>query len=329
MRLLVLFILANISILYGQDIQFSQTYASPLMQNPAFCGAQICNRFTLTNRIQWNGINPGYNTFLASYDHSFASNNMSVGLMTGKDVSGSGDLKKIYFTPVIANEVRVSRSMSIHGGLSFGVGQVSINYDKLIFGDQIARGGDVETVESLPASRLFIDINAGVLMLTPKYWAGLSINHFNKPNEALIGSSDVITPMKIQFQGGYKHYIEGEDARDKFEKSLSISSRFKIQNNFKQFDLGGYYTYNKFTLGLWYRNIPFLSNQFGPNTYNDAIILVAGVQLEKINIGYSYDITVSSLTVRSGGSHEVTMAIQFCNKNRRRPKPVLISCPKF
>lgn len=329
MRLLLLIILTNIAIVYGQDIQFSQHYSAPLMQNPAFCGMNICNRFSLTHRIQWSGINPGYTTFLASYDHSFSKNNMSVGIMAGKDVAGSGDLKKLYFTPVIANEIRLTRETSIHAGISIGLGQVSINYSNLIFGDQIARGGNVETVESLPTSKVFLDLNSGVTLMSKSYWVAIAVGHINKPNEALIGSAPIINPMKFQIQGGYKIYLEDGDVKNDIEKSFTLATKFKLQNEFKQLDFGAYYTYNKISLGLWYRSLPFVSNNNGGNTYNDALIFILGAQLEKFKIGYSYDVTMSKLTLGSYGSHEISLAILFCNKNRRRPKPVLISCPKF
>jgi len=73
-------------------------------------------------------------------------------------------------------------------------------------------------------------------------------------------------------------------------------------------------------LGVWYRGLPIKNNL--PN--NEAIIGLMGVSLEGgLDIGYSYDITVSKLGLRnSGGAHEVSVTYSFHlgdpkNRNQR------------
>ena len=67
--------------------------------------------------------------------------------------------------------------------------------------------------------------------------------------------------------------------------------------------------------GLWYRN-------------RDAFIILLGIQSEIVKIGYSYDMTVSKLSVASGGSHEVSLTVTFECKPKRRTFRTL-SCPSF
>ncbi|MGZ4054606.1 MAG: type IX secretion system membrane protein PorP/SprF, partial [Bacteroidia bacterium] len=62
---------------------------------------------------------------------------------------------------------------------------------------------------------------------------------------------------------------------------------------------------------------------------NDAIILMVGIKNERMSFGYSYDITISKLTNRSQGAHEVTVAYQICKLNKKKKKPILVPCPKF
>ena len=73
--------------------------------------------------------------------------------------------------------------------------------------------------------------------------------------------------------------------------------------------------------GIWYRGI--LGTQ-----YRDAFIVTLGIQSDVIKFGYSYDVTVSDLTPATGGSHEVSMSLNFDCRAKRikfRSPP----CPGF
>ena len=84
-----------------------------------------------------------------------------------------------------------------------------------------------------------------------------------------------------------------------------------------------YYTQYIFNLGFWYRGIPVFSNSF-----SDAISVIIGIKTDRLNIGYSYDITVSKLSDASQGAHEITLSYQLC-KFRKKKKRMLVPCPKF
>jgi hypothetical protein len=52
------------------------------------------------------------------------------------------------------------------------------------------------------------------------------------------------------------------------------------------------------------------------------------LQNDNIRVGYSYDITVSALTPATGGSHEVSLGINF-DCRPRKVKIRTIACPSF
>jgi hypothetical protein len=93
---------------------------------------------------------------------------------------------------------------------------------------------------------------------------------------------------------------------------------YRIQQPFQQLDLGFYVNLDPIVLGAWYRN-------------QDAIIGLVGIQKGMVQVGYSYDYTISSLTNRiSAGSHEVSLVLLFDKERRtgmrhRRNYP----CPRF
>lgn len=48
----------------------------------------------------------------------------------------------------------------------------------------------------------------------------------------------------------------------------------------------------------------------------------------QLRIGYSYDVTISKLTVKSGGAHELSLIYEWPQKPKNRRHRV-VPCPKF
>jgi len=111
---------------------------------------------------------------------------------------------------------------------------------------------------------------------------------------------------------------------------FSPTFNYRHENNFDQLDIGAYYFRAPLNLGLWYRGLPL--KHYAPGYPNvDAISFLIGVDVAKydLRVGFSYDITLSRLSVaRSLGSFEVAI-IYECAKRSRKTRKVLISCPKF
>ena len=55
----------------------------------------------------------------------------------------------------------------------------------------------------------------------------------------------------------------------------------------------------------------------------DAIILLFGFQPGRLSATYSYDITTSSLSIATGGSHEIALSYRIINKNKPIKKMAL------
>ena len=69
----------------AQDMQFTQFYATSLYLNPAFAGANVCSRVSLTYRNQWPGVNKTYRSYVFSVDHYFNDKNLGAGLFIASD----------------------------------------------------------------------------------------------------------------------------------------------------------------------------------------------------------------------------------------------------
>jgi len=164
---------------FAQDMHFTQFYASPLYLNPAITGANVCSRATLVYRNQWPSIKSAYKSYLFSMDHYISKQHMGIGLQCGVDEAGTGGLRTTIINPSFAYETRINKSVAVRFGVQPGVTIKSIHFDKLLFGDQISRGGNagassVATVESPTQNKAFFDIGAGGLIYSSNYWAGVS-----------------------------------------------------------------------------------------------------------------------------------------------------------
>lgn len=313
------------SFVKAQDIHFTQFYASSIYLNPAFTGAGVCSRVSTSYRTQWTGVSEAYSSYLASYDHYIKRHNLGVGFMLGRDVSGSGDLARTLIYPMLAYETRITRELGIRFGLQSGVGISSINFNKLVFGDQIARGGNVPTLEDPTQSVYYLDLGAGVLAYSSKYWLGFSAHHLNKPNESLIEPNESILPIKYSVHGGYKFLLQDDD-----EKSISAAFNYRGQQKFDQLDIGAYYTQKALNIGLWYRGIPLLKSYQPGYSNHDAIAIIFGVKTDVMSFGYSYDFTISRLSNSdSHGSHEISLSYQFCSLKNQKGRRILVECPSF
>ena len=318
----------------AQDVHFTQFYSSPLYLNPAFTGAGVCSRISTTYRNQWPGVPNGYRSSLVSYDHHFHKQNLGAGLMIENDVAGTGGLRRTVINPLVAYEVRISRSTTIRAGFKPSFGMVSVNFEDLLFGDQIARGGptgNIATIENPTVNVSYVDFGAGGLIYSRKAWFGFSANHFIQPFEGLSTSDDEsFLPAYMNIHGGYKHELNPNARKAVDEASIFGSFNYRTQREFDQVDLGFYYAKSVFTIGFWYRGLPGVKAYKPGYGNSDAVAVILGLKTHRFHIGYSYDYTISKLTNASFGSHEISLSQQLCNPKKRRRKPKSWTpCPSF
>lgn len=330
---ILLLVLSNITL--AQDFQFSQFYATPMLINPAFTGNTVQSRATLNYRNQWAAIpnSKGYNTFAFGYEHNFESFNSGLGLQVVHDRAGVAALQTTSVLMSYAYRFRLTRKFSIKSGLQFGVGNRHINFNELVFNDQLQTGAGTSASHQdyQDQSRYFLDINAGAIGYSKYYWFGVSVSHLNNPDISLMGTGEKLD-LKYSAHAGYKYPLK-KNIKKKIISSATFAFNYKHQGNRDQLDLGLYFSYKPVLFGLWYRGIPGKNIEATfPN--NDAIIVLAGYSNEGFKVGYSYDLTVSKLTAAtSGGAHEISVSLEFASRKnqrkRRRRSRFMIPCPKF
>ncbi len=318
----------------AQDPEFSQYYAAPLYLNPAFTGTTMDHRFMANYRNQWPNITRGYETYAFSYDYNLHDYNSGMGFLATVDQAGSAGMKSSQFNFLYSYKWSVSNKWVISSGLNFGYAFRSIDFNRLLFGDQLqfdATGNipsDDPALFNLGNSNYF-DFNAGMLAYNKTFWLGFASSHINRPNRSLVNEEATI-PVKTTFHGGIRIPLQRGPFRRERESVLSPSFVYKMQGNFSQLDLGAYFLYDPIALGLWYRGIPVKQNVVG-NLSRDAVVVILGFQFEKVEVGYSYDFTISELGSISGGTHEVSLQYKLAiqTNTRTKKKQKYIPCPTF
>lgn len=311
---------------FSQDPLYSQFYANPLYLNPALAGVERCPRFIMNYRNQWPGIANGggnYVTYSASYDQHVDAISGGLGVLLMHDREGvSGIFKTTRASAIYSYNVAVNRKLSLRFGGEATYFNKAIDWDQLTFGDMIdERYGFIYPTQETPVrtSVQGVDFSAGALAYTKNFYGGFAVHHLTEPEETFLASETTTLPRKLTAHAGWvipinKRYPD-EGAVSPNILFQQQGGEFSIDPNARQFFLGMYAYKGPIVGGLWFRP-------------GDAFVALIGVHTDYVRFGYSYDITTSKLTNRSGGTHEVSLALLFdCKPQRRRFRP--IACPKF
>ncbi|GAB4283681.1 MAG: hypothetical protein Kow0068_08610 [Marinilabiliales bacterium] len=312
---------------YTQDPQFTQIYASPLYTCPSFAGSTSGSRVILNFRDQWPAIPGAFVTTACSFDQFIPQVNSGVGVLLLRDWAGTGRLGTFTSAIQYTYNIKAIRYVNIRPSLQFAYGQRSINFNRLLFNDQLLHDDNV-SIETPSFEKVsYADFGIGLLAYSHIFWGGFSIDHITQPNISLTDGIAQL-PRKFTLFGGYKYAINGKIGENS-EESVTGAFLYKSQAKYDQLDIGAYWYKKPLVVGLWYRGIPLLKRYAPGYQNNDAIAIMAGYQLDKIKFAYSYDFTISRLVLNTAGSHEISIIYEFNQNIHLKRKAAIIPCPKF
>jgi|AntAceMinimDraft_15_1070371.scaffolds.fasta_scaffold09061_3 type IX secretion system PorP/SprF family membrane protein len=314
---------------FSQDAEFSQFYANPLYLNPSLTGSTDCGRFNLNYRNQWPSLNKAFITYNASYDQNIPSLSSGLGVSVIGDNNGNNVISTNIISGFYSYKLQLSKSILVSAGFQASFYQKKLDWNNLIFGDQIDPGsGDINPVsnETPPGSlnKSFVDFSTGITLgYLDKFFAGVGVHHLTQPENGFYDNSNSVLSMKITVHGGAiinltDGTIGGANSEDIV---LRPNILYQQQGKFHQMNLGAYLSKYPFVGGLWFRH----------NFENaDAAIVLLGFQHNRYRIGYSYDFSLSKLSGNSGGAHEISFAWEFCvYKGEKRRHIKAIKAPTF
>lgn len=335
------------SVVMAQDAQFSQFYAAPLYLNPALTGGTNQTRIGLNYRSQWPAIDATFTSTSLFIDHFLEDYNSGVGLIISRDMEGLAGLRSLSVGAQYSYEMKITKNLGFRPGVQVGLISRDINFNKLTFQDQFSAFGSIDKAVSdefltmrTGEKKTVLDLSFGGLFFTKRAWLGASVWHITQPNQSLIGETNKL-PMKLSVHGGFKYYMKpgvvgsGIYARNS-ERSIAPAFQYRHQGYWDQMDLGLYFTFEPLVIGTWYRGVPF--KKLGETVNNESLVLSIGFlklgggkSKDALNIGYSYDYTISKLGPQSGGAHEFSLVYTWSTRDPRKPPKdkLIIPCPDF
>ncbi len=327
----------------AQDPRFSQFYAAPMHLNPAMTGAFDGSwRVALNYRDQWASIlqQQPFRTIGAGFDMrlNVAGNDyFSFGLNFMGDQAGesrlrqtNGHLSMSYLKELTGG--RGGNAQYLIAGGQAGFGQSRLDYSGLWFTDQFDVPSENLDLSQQSAEMLnnsnnpYMDINAGLLWYAIfddnfSLYAGGAMNHINRPEVSLIDGSEAFIPLR------WTIHIGGE---------LPLTREFSLLPAIAVMDQGGS---NSFTFGLNFRYTNYdwreLAVRIGTwmhlankdsGILSDALTFAAILELDRMNLGLSYDINISPLIAATNSRGTVELSFIYVHPEERR---VRVKCPNF
>lgn len=338
-------VLLGILLLWGaqllaQDPQFSQYYANPLYLNPALTGNTSAGRAGVNFRQQWPGLDATFTTYSVYADNYFGDYNSGVGAILMHDRQGTAGLLSTSLHLQYAYQLAITNKITFRPGISLGLFERRLDFSNLRFAGQF-NGSGFDPIgasgENLGDFDPFyqFDLGLGGMIYSQRLFIGVAASHLNEPGYAFSENSNTTLPRKYSFHAGYRIPLRADAIRNEYdrygrERSITPTAEFKMQKEFRQLSVGAYLTYQPLVVGLWYRGLPVGGIQEVDNN-NESAILLIGLMRRNLNIGYSFDYTLSSLGMETAGAHEVSLSYTFpWTRDKKPPRNKrVIPCPDF
>ena len=295
---------------------FSQYLFDGFLINPAYAGIDGLTTVSAVSREQWAGLPNAPTTQMVSYQtrllpESFVGQNAAVrqrlmsrfsngrvglGITVYNDESGiimrnGANLTYAYHMPL---EDGTLLSMALTGSFC----QLSIDKQRL----QLASSNDPLANNS--ALNMFIpDMGAGIVYSDRTFYAGLSVDQLFQAFLKFGPVKDNQYQLLREFNLTGAYRLPMDDQGTVFEPNILIKTTEGTWAT--QMDLSGKVHFpNDFWLGLSYRT-------------GSALVLLTGVVLDQITIGYSFDYNINSIGNSTYGTHEIMLAYKFGNTPSR------------
>ncbi|MCC8409399.1 type IX secretion system membrane protein PorP/SprF [Mucilaginibacter sp. UR6-1] len=297
-----------------QKPQYTQYPFNNYLVNPAFAGIENYVDLKLGHRSQWTGLdgapkttyltinaplgenflnggagsgNPNERSYLRTYMAAEPHHGIGLQLITDK----AGLISQNTIAGSYAYHLGLSPTSNLAVGITAGVNQYSINSSEITVENPID-----PAINNGNNSKWNPDVSAGVLLYGPNYYTGFSVQQALSQSIFSSSYNQSKTVPHFLFTGGLRLYMT-----DDLTLLPSVLVKF-IDPAPTTYDVNMKLAFrDDFWVGGSYRK-------------NDSFGILAGFNLSSlINVGYSYDITTSSLNAVSKGSHEIVIGIMLNN----------------
>ncbi|NCA86024.1 MAG: type IX secretion system membrane protein PorP/SprF [Clostridia bacterium] len=312
----------------AQDATYSQFYNNRLYYNPAYAGASSGLHVNMHYRNQWNKLSCNFDNYTLSVDVAEPNfpGSGGLGVIIQSDMDGLGNVQTTSATLATSVKIHMSENLLTQFGLNAAFVRKSINWDNLIFSDQIDPRYGVVNPSSFVApdynSLNYPDFGAGILLKFCEQTDAInnvvgtlavSVQHLFTPDISFYESGAEL-PIKLVVMGdllldnetGSNNRYNKKDTKFKVNPGFLYEKQGKMSNFSVGLNAYKSYIYS----GIWIRNQSFTFTDL-----KDLIIMVgANVPFgttSRIKIRYSYDYLLSDVRSVAGATHEVSVIYEL------------------
>ncbi len=300
---------------------YSQYMMNKFLLNPAIAGSDGYTTINLTAREQWVGFNnnaPKTHAISAQtrvLKTSHISKSTSVQRKVRRPsksgrigIGGyifddkNGIINRTGFQLTYAYHIDLSKNIQGSRRLSFGISANAFQF-KLNEKGILPYDIDDELLMNYDRVMFVPDANFGIYYNTKNYYAGFSAQNLFKSALQLgnEGESNYHMLRHYYIMGGYTFELPSTDF------SIRPSVLIKSSEDLRSFQV-------ELSMQVFYQN-----NYWGGISFrsSDALIIMAGLKVERYYFGYAFDYALSDIRKHSFGSHEFMAAVKFGDNARR------------
>jgi len=280
-----------------QEVQFTQFMYNKLYYNPAYAGVRGGPSLKAMYRHQWVGFEGAPKSRLVSFDLPLFNDRVGFGVTFLS--SDQGITRNWQSSMAYTYNLKLKEDVSLRVGFQGSLKHYGIDFDDPEF--IVLEQNDPSIMDGMTTDNYYGNFGFGAYLLYKQMYFGLSIPNFYN-NDISLGSADL-----DEFATESRHFY------------AMAGTTFTIADNMKlrpgvlakyvknaPFDLEANMNLtidNQVTVGLSYRA--------GGEGAGESVGLLALYQLNKIALGVSYDVSISSLRNYSSGSFEALIRYDF------------------
>lgn len=314
----VIGLLAVMPVISAQQFPlYSQYMMNGFLLNPSYAGSDYYTTLGLTVREQWLSLPDAPSTYAAAFqtrilNDSYITKSTAVRKKIDRPTKGGrvgvggylfSDHNGIMHRTGLQLAYAYHLSLGIEQQLSFGLSLSAYQYFVDINGALMPDDVQDELLNSYDQVVYIPDANFGVSYQTRRYYAGFAMtNLFRGALMIGNGGENGRSELGHYFLTGGIRFYPGVDWI--LEPSVMLKSSDMVFKSFQVDLTGRVYYKDDYWLGLSYRT-------------GDAVILLAGLKVDRFYLGYAFDFTLSEIRSYTYGTHELTFLARFGDNPRR------------
>jgi len=324
---LTILVLSLQTVLYAQDIHFSQFFETPLLRNPALAGIFTGDfRVQMVYRDQWGSVTDGYRTGSLNGEYKLpigkADDFITVGGQALFDRAGTAALTQVSLLPAINYHKSLSNEKNRYFSVGFmgGVVNKSLDRSKMITDDPNGEPAAVANYTYLDGS-VGVSYNSNLSQRTDdNFYLGIAYHHFTKPQNSFFRDPSIQLNPKWTASAGFRFGVAETGY-------VSILADHSVQENYQETVVGALYGLK---IGPETDNPKYTVHGGFFIRWSDALIPVVKLDYNPFSVAFSYDVNISKLKPYSYGRGGYELSVSYTGFLDRDNSSVnAVRCPRF